>query len=119
MDRSGDACQIGLVLELIGGRWKGPIIYWLQDGTKRFGELRRLLDGITQRTLTTQLRELERNGLVTRTQYPEVPPRVEYQATDLCRSLVPLLDSMRAWAETYGDRIIRQRQHPDPSPFDS
>lgn len=82
---------------MIGGRWKGVVIYWLLDGKQRFGELRRKLPNCTQRMLTLQLRELEEDGLVRRTVFPEVPPRVEYELTDLGQTLRPIIVALRKW----------------------
>ena len=90
-------CGVEAALSLIGGRWKGVVIYWLLDGKKRFGELRRKLPNCTQRMLTLQLRELEEDGLVLRTVFPEVPPRVEYELTPLGQSLRPIIVSLRKW----------------------
>ena len=73
----------------------------LMPGTKRFGELRKSIGTVTQKVLTSQLRQMEESGLVIRTVYPEVPPRVEYTLTDLGRSLDPVLDAMRNWGEDY------------------
>lgn len=77
------------------------ILFRLLEGTRRFNELRRLLPKITQRTLTNQLRELERDGLIHRTVFPEVPPRVEYTMTPFGASLEPVLASLRTWAEEH------------------
>ncbi len=93
-----DPCRISQVLQMIGGRWQGAIIWWLRDGTKRFGELRRHMPGVSQTVLTSQLRQLERDGLIHREQYDEMPVRVEYSLTELGRSLLPILDSLRDWA---------------------
>ena len=73
----------------------------LVTGTKRFGELKKSLTGVSQKVLTSQLREMEENGLVERKAYPEVPPRVEYSLTPLGRSLQPIMDAMRVWGEQY------------------
>ena len=73
----------------------------LLTGTKRFGELKKSLTGVSQKVLTSQLREMEENGLVERKAYPEVPPRVEYSLTPLGRSLQPIMDAMRVWGEQY------------------
>ena len=106
-------CRIGQTLDLLGGRWKGSIIWWLEDEPRRFSELRRLLDGITPKVLTGQLRQLERDGLVKRTQYPEIPPRVEYELTSLCRSLIPLLGAITAWGDAHMPAIRRARTRYD------
>ncbi|HEX6533572.1 MAG TPA: helix-turn-helix domain-containing protein [Gemmatimonadaceae bacterium] len=97
-------CAVEACLEVIGGKWKGAILHYLLGGTRRFGELRRLLPAVTQRMLTNQLRELERDGVITRTVYAEVPPRVEYALTELGRALGPLLALVREWGDAYFTR---------------
>lgn len=93
-------CPVEAALDVIGGKWKAIIVFHIFEKTRRFNELRRLLPGVTQRMLTTQLRELERDGVVTRTVYPEVPPKVEYAITDFGRTLEPVLRELALWAET-------------------
>lgn len=100
-------CPIEACLEVIGGKWKGGILHYLLDGPRRFGELRRHLPLVTQRMLTNQLRELEQAGVITRTVYAEVPPRVEYALTEHGRRLGPILALMREWGDGYLD------QHPE------
>jgi len=90
-------CPIEAALAVIGGLWKPLILFALLDGKLRFGELSRIVSGATQRMLTLQLRELEADGIITRTVYAEVPPRVDYQLTDAGRSLEPLLRSLHEW----------------------
>jgi len=90
-------CPITLALKVIGGKWKVIILYILRDGTLRFGEIRKKIPKITQKMLTQQLRELERDGLVSREVYPEVPPKVEYSTTKLAQELSPILDDLCAW----------------------
>lgn len=98
-------CSVESALAVIGGRWKGVVLYWLTKGTQRFGELRRLLPSCTQRMLTLQLRELEQDGLVKRTVFAEVPPRVEYELTPFGKSLEPILLSLRDWGDRYRRRL--------------
>lgn len=92
-------CPVETGLELIGGRWKARILWKLYNGTLRFGELRRGLPGITEKMLAQQLKELEHDQLIIRTQYPEMPPRVEYSLSAFGRSLAPVLEALRAWGE--------------------
>lgn len=95
------ACPVETTLMLIGDKWKVLILRDLMPGTKRFGELQRSVGHVSQKVLTAQLREMEAQGLVLRTVYPEVPPRMEYSLTTLGRSLKPILDVMGAWGEEY------------------
>jgi len=92
-----DECPIEAVMDIIGGKWKPSILFRLADGTKRFSQLQRLLKTITQRTLTQQLRDLERDGMISRRVYPEVPPRVEYSLTERGRTLEPVLALLFRW----------------------
>ncbi|MCD4483560.1 winged helix-turn-helix transcriptional regulator [Chromobacterium vaccinii] len=93
---------IDATMRLVGGKWKCSILCHLMDGGElRTGELRRLLAGVSQKVLTEQLRELERDGLVSRTVHPEVPPRVEYRLTELGGSLRPIIDAMCEWGAGY------------------
>lgn len=94
-------CPVEAALDIIGGKWKAILIFHVLDGTKRFGELGRLLPGLTQRMLTTQLRELEADGVVKRTVYAEVPPKVEYSITPFGRTLEPLLRELAIWSELH------------------
>ena len=99
------ACPVETTLTLIGDKWKVLILRDLMAGTKRFGELRRSVGGVSQKVLTAQLRAMEESGLVHREVYAEVPPRVEYSLTELGRSLKPILDSMWAWGEEYKAKL--------------
>ncbi|SOC39532.1 HxlR family transcriptional regulator [Rhizobium subbaraonis] len=94
-------CAVEATVHVAGGKWKPIIIHYLIGGTKRFGELRRLIGGITQRSLTLQLRELEECGVITRKVFAEVPPRVEYTLTEFGLTLIPVLSAMKEWGETY------------------
>ena len=91
------ACPAEVTADLIGGRWKIVLLWFLFQGVKRFSELQRALPGITQKVLTQQLRDMEKKGLVTRTVYAEVPPKVEYQITPLGLSLKPVVEAMHQW----------------------
>lgn len=93
-------CPVEAALDVIGGKWKSIILFRVMEETRRFNELRRLLPNITQRTLTNQLRELESDGLIERTVYPEVPPRVEYSITAFGATLEPVLLALKRWAES-------------------
>lgn len=95
------ACPVETTLALIGDKWKVLILRDLMPGAKRFGELKRSIGGVSQKVLTSQLRQMEADGLVTREVFAEVPPRVEYALTDTGRSLAPVLDALRVWGEGY------------------
>jgi len=97
-------CPVETTLQLIGDKWKVLIIRDLLTGTKRFNELMRSVTGITQKVLTSHLRSMEAAGLVTRTVYPEVPPKVEYNLTETGFSLKPILDSMVVWGTSYKEK---------------
>ena len=99
------ACPVETTLTLISDKWKVLILRDLLTGTKRFGELKKSIGNVTQKVLTAQLRQMEENELITRTVYPEVPPRVEYTLTELGYSLKPILDAMWTWGEKYKKRI--------------
>ncbi|MEN4540989.1 helix-turn-helix domain-containing protein [Pantoea agglomerans] len=106
-------CSMEAALHILGGKWKGVILYHLfTDGTLRFSELFRALRGVNQRLLTKQLRELEEDGLITRTVFPVVPPRVEYALTDEGRTLHDLIMGLsvwgREWLESRGMRTADQ-----------
>lgn len=95
------ACPVETTLTLISDKWKILILRDLMPGTKRFGELKKSIGNVSQKVLTAQLRQMEESGLLTRTVYAEVPPRVEYTLTELGYSLKPILDAMWAWGEGY------------------
>ena len=95
------ACPVETTLTLISDKWKVLILRDQMPGTKRFGELKKSIGSVSQKVLTAQLREMEQSGLLTRTVYPEVPPRVEYTLTDLGYSLKPILGALQNWGEAY------------------
>jgi DNA-binding HxlR family transcriptional regulator len=94
-------CPIEGAMDVIGGKWKGSILFRLLECKRRFSELQRLLTKITQRTLTQQLRDLERDGLISRHVFAEVPPRVEYSLTERGKSLEPVLRQLKSWGEEF------------------
>lgn len=94
-------CDVEATLSVIGGRWKPILICRLLDGRKRFSELCRLAPNATERMITLQLRELEADGVITRHVFAEVPPRVEYQVTELGQSLEPIIASMQEWGKNF------------------
>lgn len=101
MNKELPACPVETTLMLISDRWKVLIIRDLLGGTKRFSELKKSIGSISQKVLTANLRSMEASGLLTRTVYPEVPPRVEYTLTETGYSLKPVLDSMVTWGTSY------------------
>jgi DNA-binding HxlR family transcriptional regulator len=105
-----DRCPTRLALDRIADKWTVLIVGRLATGTRRFGELRREIAGVSPKVLTQQLRELERDGLVTRRIYASVPPKVEYSLTPLGRTLVGLLDAVRVWAETHIETVLEAQQ---------
>jgi len=113
-------CPSRTVLDVLANKWTTLVVCALRGGPMRFGELRRRLDGITQKSLTQALRGLERDGLVTRTLYPTIPPRVDYALTDLGRSAGALMEALRIWAEKHMDEILTARaaydDRPEPAP---
>lgn len=94
-------CPVEATLDVIGGKWKGVILFYLLDGPRRFSDLKRRLPAVTQRMLTLQLRELEADGVIHREVYPQVPPKVEYSLTEFGASLKPILILMRDWGSDY------------------
>lgn len=96
-------CAVEATLQFIDGKWKGVVLYHLLKGTLRFNEIRRRLPNVTQRMLTNQLRELERDGFIERTVYAEVPPRVEYSLSERGLSLEPVIAALKAWGDANKD----------------
>lgn len=109
-----DACPISPVVDIVFSRWTTPILWSLHTyGRQRFVELERRIAKITPKVLTQRLRQLERDGLVVRTYHPEVPPRVEYEISELGRSLAPLFAHLSEWAADNLDRVEQARQEYD------
>jgi DNA-binding HxlR family transcriptional regulator len=110
----GSDCRgVAAVLSRVGDKWSVLVIMLLRDGPRRFNELKRMIGGISQRMLTLTLRGLERDGLVTRTVFPTVPPRVDYELTDLGRSLSEPVRALGAWAHQHQPDIETARQNFD------
>ena len=101
-------CPVEATIRLIGGKYKAVILWHLIDKTLRFGELRNLVPSATPKMLTQQLRELESDGLILRTVYPVVPPKVEYSLTDFGKSIIPILDVMCKWRTEYLETTLKQ-----------
>lgn len=99
--KSRYSCMLTLAMDLVGGKWKMLILWQLKDKPARFNELNRLLSGITNKMLTQDLRELENSGLISRTVYPIVPPKVEYALTDEGQKLIPILQILCNWSTNY------------------
>ncbi|MDA8390509.1 MAG: helix-turn-helix domain-containing protein [Gammaproteobacteria bacterium] len=102
-------CPVEACVEVIGGKWKGVILFHLFRKTRRFNELLRLMPAVTHRMLTRQLRELESDGIIGRTVYPEVPPRVEYALTEFGLSLEPVLAALQVWGTQYLEKLGEAR----------
>ena len=113
-------CASRTVLETVANKWSALLVDTLRHGTMRFGELRRRLDGITQKSLTQSLRVLERDGMVVRTVYPTIPPRVEYTLSPLGHSVSALMAGIRSWSEEHLPEILEARaaydNRPEPAP---
>jgi DNA-binding HxlR family transcriptional regulator len=103
------ACPVATTINMIGNKWKLLILRDLRSGTKRFGELRKSLDGISQKVLTDNLRALEADGIVDRKIYAEVPPRVEYSFTELGKTLLPIVEAMDKWGRAYMEQFGEEK----------
>ncbi|WP_330278335.1 helix-turn-helix transcriptional regulator [Lentzea sp. NBC_00516] len=108
-------CPCRDLLDMVASKWTALVIGDLEDGPKRFGELKRRLEGVSQKMLTQTLRTLERDGLVTRTVYPSVPLRVEYELTELGRSVTEPLAALRLWAQKNYESVAEARETFDGS----
>ncbi|QHJ72212.1 MULTISPECIES: helix-turn-helix domain-containing protein [Planococcaceae] len=112
MERKPDNCRVEDALGILVGKWKPVILlYLLQEGTKRFSELKRNMPGITQKMLTKQLRELEDEDIIARVVYPQVPPKVEYSMTEYGRSLEPILEAMHEWGAKHTEHKMEKQQN--------
>ena len=113
-------CPVEAAIDVIGGKWKAVILWWLYQRTRRFAELRRKIPGITEKMLTQQLRELEADGVVSRKVYPTVPPKVEYSLTEYGRSLKRALQAICEWGQKHMERtgatqkLANSKAHPSP-----
>jgi len=103
-------CPVEITAGIIGGKWKPLILFYLQNKTRRFGEIQKLLPGVTKKMLTQRLRELEKDGIVHRRVYAQVPPRVEYSLTRHGQSLRPILELMSGWGDKHRVRYGTDRK---------
>jgi DNA-binding HxlR family transcriptional regulator len=97
-------CAMDVTMHFIGGKWKTVVLWYLRKDKKRFGEIKKLIPDITEKMLSLQLKTLEEDGIVKRTIYPEVPPRVEYELTDFGRTLIPMLEEIALWGRNLGEK---------------
>jgi DNA-binding HxlR family transcriptional regulator len=104
------ACPVTTSIQVIGGKWKPTILYFIYHDINRFGQMLKLLNGISKKMLTDQLRELEADGIITRTIFAEIPPRVEYALTPLGLSLSPVLNALCSWGEFYLEHTHRSQE---------
>ncbi|MBF6137115.1 helix-turn-helix transcriptional regulator [Nocardia otitidiscaviarum] len=105
-DADHDVCGMSVAIDVVGGKWKLHLMWVLGEGPQRFGEIRRLLDGVSEKVLAENLRHLEASGVVHREIYPEIPPRVEYSLTPLGRELNEALGPLERWGERNRDRVL-------------
>lgn len=109
MGRVMPICPAEITLDFISGRWKIIILFYLSQKTMRFSELFIVLKGVSRRVLTQQLRQLEQDGLIHREVFAQVPPKVEYSMTQVGHTLLPIVEAMCHWGETYGKKILAER----------
>ncbi|RMI31198.1 winged helix-turn-helix transcriptional regulator [Nocardia stercoris] len=109
-ERIDPACPMAAFPFQVGGKWTGMVVVSLLDGPQRFGDLRQVLGTVTAKVLTETLRDMTRDGLVTRLDHRTNPPHVEYELTELGRSLVPLIDSMREWSDRHLAELLAHRR---------
>lgn len=106
---NSQACPIASSINIFGGKWKPEILYFINIQPRRFNELRRLIPSVTQRMLTQQLRELERDGIINRKQYIEIPPKVVYSMTDLGNTLIPIFKELEKWTKKNINKVEKAR----------
>jgi DNA-binding HxlR family transcriptional regulator len=104
MDGRIHHCALDVTMHFVGGKWKAIVLWYLRNDAKRFSELKRSIPDITEKMLSLQLRSLENDGIVGRTIYPEVPPRVEYFLTPKGKTLIPMLNAMASWGRTQSEK---------------
>ncbi|RXJ68685.1 transcriptional regulator [Halarcobacter ebronensis] len=104
-NENGEKCPVETALDVLAGKWKILILWYLRSETKRFNELQKLLPNVTQKMLIQKLRELEKDGIVQRVVYPVVPPKVEYSLTDYGMSLKPILKQLYLWGEIHKQKV--------------
>lgn len=107
-------CAVDVAMGFIGGKWKAVILWYLRDEPKRFGELNKLIPGITEKMLSMQLRQLEKDGIVERQVFAEVPPRVEYSLTDMGKNMIPMLEKIGEWGRAMAVRFGKTIEVPMP-----
>ncbi len=105
-DMDHQVCGMSLAIDVVGGKWKLHLMWVLGEGPQRFGQIRRILDGVSEKVLTENLRQLEAAGIISRTVYPEVPPRVEYSLTPLGEELRVALRPLEEWGERHRDELM-------------
>lgn len=96
-------CAMDVTMDYIGGKWKTVVLWYLKKEKKRFNELKRHIPAITEKMLSIQLKQLEKDGIISRKVYPEIPPRVEYSLTELGKTLIPVLDAIAKWGRKLAD----------------
>ncbi len=116
MEREEKMCPVTITLRVIGGRWKPLILFHLFQDVKRFSELQHALGSVSQKVLTQQLRELERDGIVRREVFPQIPPKVEYSLTALGRSLKPVVQQMSQWGQMFSAGKLPENGVAEPLP---
>lgn len=104
-DTDHDVCGMALAIDVVGGKWRLHLMWVLDEGPQRFGQIRRVLDGVSEKVLTENLRHLEATGIVRREVYPEIPPRVEYSLTPLGRELAEALRPLGEWGDKHRQRL--------------